>query len=162
MGRLFFIFFIIILANFVKKILEAAKQSEQNQETPGSKDIGSLNDLLNQDEFLKAFQKQSAPVQKADNLLEVVADEWQEEEETFHERLSERPDYKEIQHSDFQGEREKSEWQDWKNTGLSPRIGKKADVKVDLSPENIPSAFLLKEILSPPISLRSHDEGFLG
>ena len=160
MTRLIFIILVIMFAKFIKKVMESAAQNK-SQSKPSSEFAESekdLDDLLTGDDFLKDFKRDSAPaLAREGNFLASITDVLETERKTDEQVLKIEPSFEEFQQK-VKPLQEQVFYR--KQPALQPDTSpslEKSDDVLDLSAEKIQSAFVMKEILSPPVALRGHD-----
>lgn len=167
MWRIFLIFFIIILFNFIKKMAESARMNRELREgsTPPDKKETLQEQILEKllstkDDFLKEFQQspteegistyqEEQRLSSQGNIIDII----EQSKKTFSDKAVEQAplhDYRPIDFSEL--------------SSLSPEempegmaSAEILHVRLDFSHESIQSAIIMKEVLSPPLSLRERE-----
>ena len=164
MGRFIVFIIIVIIINVIKKFSEAQKQQEiyRSGDTPRpgtSAGNTQAEPIVPEDDFLKAFQSLTAVkksaygtknIQKKDILSVISKTEKKEHSKPL---LSERSvDY--ISNKGLL--RTKTD----KHYHIDSSDKQKQSIRLDLSREGLHSAFIMKEIFSPPLALRKGNDNW--
>ncbi|MCK5708115.1 MAG: hypothetical protein KAI43_10725 [Candidatus Aureabacteria bacterium] len=150
----FIIVAIVIIVNIIKKLKESSQSSKSSNRISSSS--GSSNAGGTLDDFLNSFKASSMPAASNEPLIyteEQVLKVAAAKTAVPNENMFNKMNFNEVSEGPLVDIKKRTE------LGVSSEISQQSNCGFDLkfSAQNIKNAFIMKEILSPPVALRKKE-----